>query len=114
MKKNLLNLTFLLSILNISLFADITYSERKVSCVVSENENKIICDYKFERNNYNKEVSFLWYRPDEMISRDKTFFVKNDNSSIYDYRFIKERMKGLWNVKVIDGEEILETSFELK
>ncbi|BBG66749.1 hypothetical protein NNO_2046 [Hydrogenimonas sp.] len=82
-----------------------------------ENE-RIYCRYFLDRsdNQNGKEVEFRWISPgDSGDDRIRHFRIPPQHGSVYDYRFLPGRAKGVWHVKVIDLDtnESIETTFDI-
>ncbi len=87
-----------------------------VQCRI-ENE-RIYCTYYLDRsdNQNGKEVEFRWISPNAPEDgRVRHFQIPAQHGSVYDYRFLPGRAKGVWRVQVIDLEtnETVETTFEI-
>jgi hypothetical protein len=97
-------------------FAEILEDSKKssVDCLILEDENSIICKYEHERMEEDKEIKIQWVNPLGKISRDRIIIIPAGHGSIYDFRYIDGREKGLWKFKAIYEDEILLTEFELK
>jgi len=83
-------------------------------CLIIKDENSIICKYSNVRKSYDRDIKIFWINPKENISREKEVIVPAGHGSVYDFRYIEARMKGLWTFKVIDKEKEYSTSFEIK
>ncbi len=108
MKKIILGLFLLIS----TLFSEEFKPE--VDCLILEDENSIICKYLNNRSNENKNITFEWIDPAGEISRTRDVVIPAGHGSVYDFRYIEGREKGIWVLKVIDGKDTLETKFEIK
>ncbi|WP_300369074.1 hypothetical protein [Hydrogenimonas sp.] len=87
-----------------------------VQCNI-ENE-RIYCTYYLDRsdNQNGKNVEFHWVSPDSPDDdRVRHFQIPARHGSVYDYRFLPGRAKGVWHVKVIDLDtnETVETTFDI-
>ncbi len=87
-----------------------------VQCDI-ENE-RIYCTYYLDRsdNTDGKEVEFHWispHSPDD--DRIRHFRIPPYYGSVYDYRFLPGRARGIWRVEVIDLEtnETVATTFDI-
>ena len=107
--KKILNLIIVLLISG-NLFA----MDNKVDCLILEDENSIICKYIQTRVSYDKTVIFDWIEPDGKITRTKELIVPAGHGSVYDYRYIKGRTKGIWTFKVTDANEQFKTTFNIE
>lgn len=108
MKKIILSTLLLLSIT----FAQENNAE--VDCLILEDENSIICKYLHTRVSFDKSVSFEWVDPEGNISRTRDMIIPAEHGSVYDFRYIQGRQKGIWTFRVIDGENTYKTEFEIK
>ena len=82
-------------------------------CLILEDENSIICKYSHERVAHEQIVEFHWIEPDGTISRERDMLIPASHGSVYDYRYIKGRTKGIWTFKVIDGQNEYKTNFAI-
>jgi hypothetical protein len=94
----------------------ISLTAAKVQCNI-ENE-RIYCTYYLDRsdNQNGKEVEFRWISPatpDD--NRIRHFQVPPRHGSVYDYRFLPGRAKGVWRVQVtdLDTNTTVETTFDI-
>lgn len=111
MKKILYSILFILS----ATFAETIESpENSVDCLILEDENSIVCKYTHERIDDDKEIQVLWIDPKGEISRDRKLIIPAGHGSIYDFRYIEGRSKGIWTFKVVDKELETTTTFELE
>lgn len=109
MKKILLT-TFL--IISSCLGSDYIGSE--VDCLVIKEENSIICKYMTERSIEDKFVTMEWINPEGEISRTRKVLFPSGHGSVYDFRYLSGREIGVWNFRVIDKDEVFNTTFEIK
>ena len=86
----------------------------EVDCLILEDENSIICKYIHPRMDIDKEISFEWIDPEGNISRTRDMIIPANHGSVYDFRYMDGRKKGMWIFKITDGKNILETQFEVK
>ncbi len=87
-----------------------------VQCKI-ENE-RIYCTYYLDRsdNQNGKNVEFEWISPASPDdNRIRHFQVPPQHGSVYDYRFLPGRAKGVWHVRVtdLDTNETVETTFDI-
>ena len=108
MKKLIITILFL----SISLFAQ--GDKPEADCLILEDENSIICKYIHGRSSSDKNVIFEWIDPDGKISRTREMLVPANHGSVYDFRYMDGRKKGIWTFQIKDGEDILKTQFEIK
>lgn len=85
-----------------------------VDCLILKDENSIVCKYSHERIDEDKEIKVQWLDPEGNVSRERNLIIQAGHGSIYDFRYIDGRMKGIWTFKVKDGEKVSEGTFELK
>ena len=85
-----------------------------VDCLILEDENSIICKYRHERIDEDKEIKVQWINPLGEISRERVLIIPAGHGSIYDFRYISGRLKGIWQFIVTDKEIKLDTNFEIK
>ncbi len=86
----------------------------QVDCLILKDEDSIICKYSIERLEYEKEIEIQWIDPDNELSRNRKIIIPLGHSSIYDFRYITGRQKGVWIFKVIDDKKEYTTSFKLE
>ncbi len=107
---NLKYILFLCTVFLTFLQAD----EKKVACLILEDKNSIICRYSHERISLEKHITVHWIEPDGLISRTRDMIIPASHASIYDYRYVQGRTKGIWTFKVIDNKEEFTTTFTIK
>lgn len=90
------------------------YDEKVADCLILKDENSIICKYTNERQTEDYEVVFEWIDPTGDVSRKRTMLIPAGHGSVYDFRYISGRMKGIWTFRVIDNDQIITTTFELE
>jgi hypothetical protein len=88
--------------------------EKKVDCLILEDENSILCKYVHTRISLEKHIIVEWIEPDGLISRTRDMVIPAFHASIYDYRYVEGRTKGIWTFKVIDNKEEFTTTFTIK
>ncbi|WP_456323186.1 hypothetical protein [Hydrogenimonas sp.] len=98
------------------LFCAVAAMAAKVQCNI-ENE-KIYCTYYLDRsdNPSGKEVLFHWISPrSPEDDRIRHFKIPPLYGSVYDYRFLPGRAKGVWRVVVrdLDTNETAVTTFDI-
>ncbi len=79
-------------------------SKNSADCLILQDENSIICKYLHERVEEDKDILIQWINPKGDISRERTLIIPAGHGSIYDFRYIEGRMKGIWQFKVIDSD----------
>jgi hypothetical protein len=89
-------------------------SVEKVDCIILEDENSIICKYTHERVPLDKNVTVQWIEPDGIISRTRDMVIPAFHGSVYDYRYVEGRTKGVWTFKVIDKPNEFTTTFNIE
>ncbi len=93
---------------------DMEESLNNVDCLILQDENSIICKYEHERSDEDQEVLVQWIDPKGEISRERTLIIPAGHGSIYDFRYIEGRMKGIWQFKVKEKDAEYNTTFTLK
>jgi hypothetical protein len=73
-------------------------NENSVDCIVIKDENQIVCKYMQEWSDTENKVIFNWIAPNGKLSRSKTLVVPVGHLSVYDYRFLRGRAKGVWTL----------------
>ncbi len=84
-----------------------------VECLILQDEDSIVCKYVHERVSKDKEIIVKWIDPQGEISRERTLLIPAGHGSIYDFRYIQGREKGIWKFIVIDNKKEYSTTFEL-
>ena len=112
MNKAIYLLFFIISIA----YAEIIEEEPKVStdCLILEDENSIICKYEHERSEEDREILVKWIDPNGELSRERILILPAGHGSIYDFRYIEGRMKGIWQFKVIENDQESSATFEIE
>ncbi len=112
MNKTIYLLFFIISVT----FAEMIEDELQASvdCLILEDENSIICKYEHERMEQDREIMVKWINPSGEISRERTLLLPAGHGSIYDFRYIEGRMKGIWQFKVSDDKIETSTTFEIQ
>jgi hypothetical protein len=85
-----------------------------VDCIILEDEGSIVCKYMHKRVPYDKNITIYWVDPTNHISRQREMKIPAYHGSVYDYRYIKGRIKGRWSFRVLDANKTYSTTFELK
>lgn len=88
--------------------------ENRADCLILEDENSIICKYIVQRSNQSQNIQVQWIDPIGDVSRIRDMVVPAGHGSIYDYRYIKGRILGIWTFKVLAQGKEYTTQFELK
>lgn len=91
-----------------------TIEKKTVDCLILQDENSIICKYEHDRLDVDQEVLVQWINPKGDISRERVLVIPAGHGSIYDFRYIEGRMKGIWQFKVKEGEEVYSTNFTIE
>jgi hypothetical protein len=89
-------------------------NEKKVDCFILEEESSIICKYSHARISLDKYITVQWIEPDGLISRTRDITIPAFHASVYDYRYVHGRTKGIWTFKVIDNKEDFTTTITIK
>ena len=100
--------------ITIFLYADSIDFNSKADCVILKDENSIICKYSHTRVNFDKTVRFEWIEPNGKITRKRDMPLPAGHGSVYDYRFLKGRTKGIWTFRVIDNNITTKTHFTIE
>ena len=96
-------------------FASVDYELDEVDCLIIKEENSIICKYTSkEVVEEDKFIKVEWINPSGEMSRERKILFPAGHGSVYDFRYLEGRELGVWTFKVIDGENIFKTDFELK
>lgn len=104
---------FILTLLS---FTFLTYASAnsEVDCIILEDEDSIICKYTHDRVDFNKIITVQWIEPNSQITRTREMIIPAFHGSIYDYRYINGRSKGIWTFKVIDDDKEYTTNFTIE
>lgn len=89
------------------------YVGREVDCLVIKEENSIICKYMAERPLEDRFVTMEWINPEGEVSRTRKILFPSGHGSVYDFRYLSGREIGTWNFRVIDKDEVFNTTFEI-
>ncbi len=100
-------------LLNTILIFKLFASNNSVDCIILEDEDSIVCKYIHTRVSYDHNISVKWIDPNKNISRQRDMTIPAFHGSIYDYRYIKGRMQGVWTFEVIDNNTSYKTNFKL-
>ncbi|MFA7084509.1 MAG: hypothetical protein WC141_08250 [Arcobacteraceae bacterium] len=113
--KKILFITVLLNSFLLASEHDFHEEETKeADCLILKDENSIICKYTSPIGTQDKEIEVEWINPNGESTRKRTVIVPAGHSSVYDFRYISGRLKGIWTFKVYDEEDSVTTTFELK
>ncbi|MFK2822558.1 hypothetical protein [Arcobacter sp. YIC-80] len=85
-----------------------------VDCLILKDENSIICKFETVRSVKDQTIIAQWIDPNGEVSRSREMIVPAGHGSIYDYRYIKGRILGVWTFKIILENQEYTTQFELK
>jgi len=88
--------------------------ENNVDCLILKDENSIICKYSLNRLDYEKNILIQWIEPNKTITREREITIPANHGSVYDYRYIQGRTKGVWTFKVIDKNTTYTTNFTIE
>ena len=83
-------------------------------CLIIKDENSIICKYTKARKSEDRTVFLEWINPNDEVSRKREVLIPAGHGSVYDFRYIEGRTKGIWTFKVQDKENTYSTTFEIK
>ena len=89
-------------------------AKNAADCLILEDENSIICKYLHERLEEDKEIIVKWVDPQGEISRERTLIIPAGHGSIYDFRYIEGREKGIWQFKVLEDGIETSATFQLE
>jgi hypothetical protein len=95
-------------------FTFVNAEDKKVDCLILEDENSIICKYSHQRTSIAKTITVKWIEPNGDETRTRDMVIPAFHGSIYDYRYLEARSKGVWTFSVLDGEDEFSTSFTIK
>lgn len=82
-----------------------------VSCeTLDDGIEKIKCTFVTQRKNIQREVTFQWHSESHpQDDRERSIALPANHGSVYDYRYLRGRAPGIWNVSVTltdaDGNE---------
>jgi hypothetical protein len=110
----MVNMMNKISLILFLLISSVYSNDKGVKCLVLTNENSIICKYKQERSNENRDVVFNWIDPNNDLSRSRSILIPAGHGSVYDFRYIQGRVLGDWTVEVIDNNISYKTTFTLQ
>lgn len=88
--------------------------ESNADCLILEDENSIICKYLHTRTPEDNQILVQWINPQGEISREREMIMPAGHGSIYDFRYIEGRKKGIWLFKVVEDGTETTTTFEIK
>ena len=111
MNKTVFKIIFISLIFLINLYAIDKNIEKRIDCIILEDENSIICKYTHERIQKDKMVIFNWIEPNGETTRVRSMIIPAGHGSVYDYRYVNGRAKGKWTLKVVDSNKSFETNF---
>lgn len=106
-------ITLFLAVFSLTLSAE-AIDKKEVDCLILQDENSIICKYEHDRLDIDQEVLVQWIDPKGEISRERTLIIPAGHGSIYDFRYIEGRMKGIWQFKVKENDEEYSTTFTIE
>jgi hypothetical protein len=86
----------------------------EADCIILKDENSIICKYSHIRETEETKATFNWIEPNGVITRTRVMTIPAGHASIYDYRYLEGRTKGVWTFEVIEGEEKTTTQFTIE
>jgi hypothetical protein len=87
---------------------------KEADCLIINDENSIICKYTSPILLEDKELIVEWINPDGESTRKRTKIKPAGHSSMYDFRYLSGRIKGIWMFRVFDDKEIITTTFEIR
>lgn len=83
-------------------------------CIIIKEDNSIICKYIHSRKTDDRNIRIEWINPNKEISRVKELILPAGHGSVYDFRYVEGRIKGIWTFRVIDNDITTSTTFEIK
>jgi hypothetical protein len=89
-------------------------TKNSVDCVIIEDENLIVCKYIQQWSGVENEIRFNWIEPNGKLSRSKNLIIPVGHLSIYDFRFLKGRTKGVWTFIAKDKNKEYKTNFTIE
>lgn len=104
----------LLTVLTVATLNAQEEPKKNVDCLILKDENSIICKYETIRKDRDENIMIHWIDPNGELSRTREMTVPAGHASIYDFRYIKNRALGTWTFKVMSGDEVHTTTFDLK
>jgi len=111
MNKLFLKITIIGFLSLINLYGAGENIEKRIDCIILEDENSIICKYTHERLQKDKMVIFNWIEPNGETTRVRSMIIPAGHGSVYDYRYVNGRVKGKWTLKVVDSNKSFQTNF---
>jgi hypothetical protein len=87
---------------------------KEADCLIVNDENSIICKYTSPILLEDKEVMIEWINPDGESTRKRAKIKPAGHSSVYDFRYLSGRIKGIWMFRVFDDKDIITTTFEIR
>lgn len=87
---------------------------KEADCLIVNDENSIICKYTSPILLEDKEVIIEWINPDGESTRRRGKIKPAGHSSVYDFRYLNGRIKGIWMFRVFDDKDIITTTFEIR
>lgn len=105
---------FFLYVISTFFFQFANAQEKQVDCLILEDENSIICKYSLNRVASDKNILVQWIEPNGKITREREITIPANHGSVYDYRYIEGRTKGVWTFKVLDTQEEYTTKFTIE
>ena len=89
-------------------------NDTNVDCLILEDENSIICKYIHERVDVDTNITVQWIEANHKITRQRDMIIPASHGSVYDYRYLKGRSKGIWTFKVIDNGDEYKAHFTIE
>jgi len=96
------------------LLTALSANEKKVDCIILEDENSIICKYSHARIDTEQNITVSWIEPDGTVTRKRDMVIPPFHGSVYDYRYFEGRTQGEWTFKVNHNEDEYTTSFTIE
>lgn len=81
------------------IFAQLTPAADLKCAIKSTTIEKIRCTLKLDRRAYDRKVTFHWHSVNTpQDDREYRTILEGGHGSVYDYRFLRGRAQGLWEV----------------
>ena len=107
-------LLFIAILIPSTITADTLKSDRYSDCIILKDEDSIVCKYIHERVNTETIVKVQWIEPNGEITRAREITIPAGHASIYDFRYIKGRVVGVWGFKVTENNQESITNFTIE
>ena len=88
-------------------------SVKQNNLICSVGATKISCKLTVKRVNSEREVEFDWKSPHGKDDREHEINLPANHATVFDVRYKKGRVEGLWHVVVDVGDDTYKTTFKL-